>query len=117
VKPIIATIKIPIILIHFFELAEKMLFVFISFFLIETFCRFRFKGNDSEMFPYARFLEKIPEQSEDDFFQNRFSGLTLHMDKNMKLHLPMNRDDIQYLSRFFHFYFNKKSTAFENCAS
>jgi hypothetical protein len=29
------------------------------------------------VFPHARFLGKIPEQSEDDFSQNRFSGSTL----------------------------------------
>jgi hypothetical protein len=27
--------------------------------------------------PHARFFEKIPEQREDDFFENPFRGLTL----------------------------------------
>ena len=44
---------------------------------MRTSCRSRFRGKTSEVFPHARFLGKIPEQSEDDFFQNRFSGSTL----------------------------------------
>jgi len=66
---------------HFFTPVE-ILFVSILFFYYGNFLSFPIQGQGCEVFPHARFFGKIPEQSEDDFCENRFSGLTLLVEKN-----------------------------------
>ncbi|MBF0648188.1 hypothetical protein IR083_05115 [Dysgonomonas sp. GY75] len=66
-------------------------------------CRSRFRGKQSGVSPHARFFVKIPERSEDDFYENPARGLTLPVDKDTKLHLPMNRDSKES-SSFLHYF-------------
>jgi hypothetical protein len=55
------------------------------------------------------FSGKIPEPKARMIFpENRFSGLTLLVDKNTKLYLPMNRKrQGDFPSSLFFFYINK----------
>jgi hypothetical protein len=77
-------------LAHFFTFGE-ILFVSISILVYGKFLPFPVQGQDSEVFPQARFFGKIPERSEDDFFKNPARGPTFPVDKNTKLSLPLNR--------------------------